>query len=40
VKAAADMGVARFVIPPLGWDLDTLRKTLGAFSETVIAKAG
>jgi probable F420-dependent oxidoreductase len=40
VKAAADMGVARFVIPPLGWDLDTLRKTLGAFSENVIAKAG
>jgi probable F420-dependent oxidoreductase len=40
VKQAADLGVARFTIPPLGWDLETLRKRLGAFSENVIAKAG
>ncbi len=39
VKQAADLGVARFIIPPLGWDLETLRKNLGAFSENVIAKA-
>jgi probable F420-dependent oxidoreductase len=40
VKQAADLGVARFVIPPLGWDIETLRTNLGAFSENVIAKAG
>jgi probable F420-dependent oxidoreductase len=40
VKQAADLGVARYLIPPLGWDLETLRKNLGAFSENVIAKAG
>jgi probable F420-dependent oxidoreductase len=39
VKRAADLGVARYIIPPLGWDLDTLRTKLGAFSENVIAKA-
>jgi len=40
VKQAADLGVARFTIPPLGWDLETLRTNLGAFSENIIAKAG
>jgi hypothetical protein len=28
------------VLPPLGWDLDTLREQLGRFSEHVIEKAG
>ncbi len=39
VKRAADLGISRCLIPPLGWDLETLRKNLGAFSENVIAKA-
>jgi probable F420-dependent oxidoreductase len=39
VKRYADFGVARFVIPPLGFDLDTLRTQLGNFSENVIAHA-
>jgi probable F420-dependent oxidoreductase len=40
VKRYADYGVARFIIPPLGFDLDTLRTQLGVFSENVIAHAG
>jgi hypothetical protein len=39
VKHAADLGVARYIIPPLGFDLDTLREQLGRFSENVIARA-
>jgi len=39
VKRGADLGVSRFVIPPLGFDLDTLREQLGRFSENVIARA-
>jgi probable F420-dependent oxidoreductase len=39
VKRAADIGVDRYTIPPLGWDLENLRTNLGRFSETVIAHA-
>jgi probable F420-dependent oxidoreductase len=39
VKKAADMGVDRYSVPPLGFDLETLRTNLGKFSENVIAKA-
>ena len=39
VKRAADLGVDRYTIPPLGFDLENLRTRLGAFSETVIAKS-
>ncbi|HEX5096305.1 MAG TPA: LLM class F420-dependent oxidoreductase [Acidimicrobiia bacterium] len=39
VKSAADLGVSRYIIPPLGFDLDTLREQLGRFSENVIARA-
>jgi probable F420-dependent oxidoreductase len=37
VKRCADLGVTRYVIPPLGFDLETLRGQLGRFSEAVIA---
>ena len=40
VKRFADHGVDRIVIPPLGWDPDTLREQLARFSEQVISKAG
>jgi probable F420-dependent oxidoreductase len=39
-KPYADLGVSRLVIPPLGFDLDTLREQLGRFSENVISKLG
>jgi probable F420-dependent oxidoreductase len=39
VRRFADLGVDRVVLPPLGWDLDTLREQLGRFSENVIQKA-
>ena len=39
VKRAADLGVDRYTIPPLGFDLETLRTHLGTFSENVIANA-
>ena len=39
VKRAADLGVDRYSIPPLGFDLDALRTNLGRFSETVIANS-
>jgi probable F420-dependent oxidoreductase len=39
VKRAADLGVARYTIPPLGFDIDTLRTQLGRFSDTVIANS-
>lgn len=38
-QRAADLGVHRFVIPPLGFDLETLKEQLGRFSENVIANA-
>jgi probable F420-dependent oxidoreductase len=40
VKRLADLGVSRVIIPPLGFDLDTLRTQLGRFSDDVIARAG
>ena len=39
VKKFADLGVDRMVIPPLGFDLETLKKTIGDFADSVIAKA-
>jgi probable F420-dependent oxidoreductase len=38
VRRFADLGVDRVVLPPLGWDLDTLREQLGRFAENVIQK--
>lgn len=35
-KRLADFGVSRVVIPPLGFDLETLKRSLGEFSERVI----
>ena len=40
VKAWADMGVSRFLIPPLGFDVDTLATQLPKFADEVISKAG
>jgi probable F420-dependent oxidoreductase len=40
VRRFADLGVDRIALPPLGFDLDTLREQLGRFSEQVIEKAG
>ena len=40
VKAWADLGVSRFLIPPLGFDVDTLATQLPKFAEDVISKAG
>ncbi|MDQ1373735.1 MAG: hypothetical protein QOJ09_1073 [Actinomycetota bacterium] len=39
-KAYADLGVSRLVIPPLGFDLETLKEQLGNFADNVIAKVG
>jgi probable F420-dependent oxidoreductase len=39
IKKAADLGVARYIVPPLGFDLETLRARLGNFAEKVMAKA-
>jgi probable F420-dependent oxidoreductase len=38
VRRFADLGVDRILVPPLGFDLDTLREQLGRFSEQVIQK--
>jgi sugar phosphate isomerase/epimerase len=38
VKRGAEMGITRAIVPPLGFDLETLRTQLGAFSENVIQK--
>jgi probable F420-dependent oxidoreductase len=40
VKRFADLGVDRVVIPPLGFDLETLKGALGNFGDNVIAQAG
>jgi probable F420-dependent oxidoreductase len=40
VKRFADLGVGRIVIPPLGFDLETLKSTIGDFADSVISKAG
>lgn len=39
VKRSADLGVDRYTIPPLAYDLENLRSRLGKFSETIIAKS-
>ncbi len=38
IKAAADLGVARYIVPPLGFDLDSLRANLTQFAENVMAQ--
>jgi probable F420-dependent oxidoreductase len=38
VRRFADLGVGRVVIPPLGFDLETLKSTIGNFAESVIQK--
>jgi probable F420-dependent oxidoreductase len=40
VRRFADLGVDRIALPPMGFDLDTLREQLGRFSEHVIEKVG
>ena len=40
VEAWAGLGVKRFLVPPLGFDVETLRDQLPKFAENVIAKAG
>ena len=40
IKAFADLGVSRIIVPPLGFDLDTLEQQLGNFADNVIAKVG
>jgi probable F420-dependent oxidoreductase len=37
-KPYIDLGVSRLVVPPLGFDLDTLRDQLPRFADNVIAK--
>jgi probable F420-dependent oxidoreductase len=37
-KPYIDLGVSRLVVPPLGFDLDTLREQLPRFADNVIAK--
>ena len=37
IKRFADLGVERMVIPPLGFDLETLKEQLGQFGDNVIA---
>jgi probable F420-dependent oxidoreductase len=38
VQRFADLGVGRVVIPPLGFDLETLKSTIDNFAESVIQK--
>jgi len=38
IKRFADLGVSRIVIPPLGFDVETLKAQLGNFADNVIAK--
>jgi probable F420-dependent oxidoreductase len=40
IKRFADLGVSRIVIPPLGFDVETLKQQLGNFADNVIAKVG
>jgi hypothetical protein len=39
VKHAADLGVDRYVVPPLAFDIENLKTNLGAFSENVMSKS-
>jgi probable F420-dependent oxidoreductase len=38
VTAAQDLGIARFVVSPMGADMETIRTRLGQFSDQVISK--
>jgi probable F420-dependent oxidoreductase len=38
IKRYADLGVDRIVVPPLGFDEDTLKTQLGQFNDNVISK--
>jgi alkanesulfonate monooxygenase SsuD/methylene tetrahydromethanopterin reductase-like flavin-dependent oxidoreductase (luciferase family) len=38
VKRFGDLGVDRIVLPPLGFDAETLKQQLGLFAENVIGK--
>ncbi|MBV8691595.1 MAG: LLM class F420-dependent oxidoreductase [Actinobacteria bacterium] len=38
IKKFADLGVSRIVIPPLGFDEETLKAQLGQFNDNVISK--
>ena len=38
IKRLGDVGVDRIVIPPLGFDEETLKTQLGTFNENVISK--
>jgi probable F420-dependent oxidoreductase len=40
VRRFGDFGVDRIVLPPLGFDLETLREQLGRFSDQVIERIG
>jgi hypothetical protein len=40
VKRFGDLGVDRVVLPPLGFDAETLEQQLGLFAENVIGKVG
>jgi probable F420-dependent oxidoreductase len=40
IKRFAELGVSRIVIPPLGFDVETLKTQLGNFADNVIAKVG
>ena len=40
IKRFIDLGVDRIVIPPLGFDVETLKEQLGNFADNVIAKVG
>jgi probable F420-dependent oxidoreductase len=40
VARLGDLGVSRLVIPPLGFDLEKLKRRMGRFADEVIAKLG
>jgi len=39
IKRLEEIGLSRVIVPPLGFDLETLKTQLGAFSENVISRA-
>ena len=40
IKRFADLGVTRIILPPLGFDLETLKQQFGQFADNVMAKVG
>jgi probable F420-dependent oxidoreductase len=40
IKRFADLGVDRLILPPLGFDLETLKQQLGNFADNVMSKVG